>query len=113
MTQDLSFFRAIPMAVFDTSGLSGTYQPLNPDGFLYAIKTLKIYNGSNVGVTISYDGVTAEDYFPAGSTQIFDIQANHDTNSSYSSGEWKGRQGQILYGTGSSGSGNFYIIGYY
>lgn len=103
----------ITMAVFDTSGLSGTYQTLNGNGLEKDIKILKIYNGSTVGVTVSYNnGVDDQDYFPSGATQIIDLQTNHDTNSSYASGLLHMREGQIIMGKGSAGTGSFYIIGY-
>lgn len=111
--QDVSFFTAITMAVFDTSTLSGTYQSMNGTGFSNDIKVMKIYNGSNVGITVSYDnGGTDQDFFPAGATQILDLQTNHADNSSYSSGILNGRKGQLVMGKGSAGVGNFYIIGY-
>ena len=77
---------AIEMAVFNSSGLTGTLSALNGsgsytiytgDGFQDAIKVLKIYNASNVGLTLSFDGVTPNDFIPAGSHMILDIQTNH------------------------------------
>jgi hypothetical protein len=113
MTQDFSFFTCIPMAVFNTASLTGTYQSLNSSGFLYDIKILKIYNGGTTGITISYDnGVTDHDFFPAGSTQILDLQTNHSDNSSNGAGTLNGRARQILMGKGTAGTGNLYIIGY-
>ncbi len=109
---EYTYFHCIPMAVFDTATLTGTYASMNGAGFLYPIKLLKIYNGSTVGVTVSYSGTTDEDYFPAGATQIFDIQANHRCNANDSSGQLTGRQGQIMYAKGTAGTGNLYIIGY-
>ena len=110
---ELSSFQCITRAVFNTASLTGTYAALNGTGFSNDIKVLKIYNGSNVGVTISYDGgVTDHDFFPAGSTQILDLQTNHADNASNGSGTLYGRLGQILMGKGSIGVGNFYIIGY-
>lgn len=110
---DFSSFQAITMAVFDTAGLAGTYATLNGTGFSDDIKVMKIYNGSNVGVTISYNGgVDDQDFFPSGATQILDVQANHACNANDASGTLNGRKGQILFGKGSAGVGNFYIIGY-
>jgi hypothetical protein len=120
-TQELSRFQWVEMAVFDSSGLTGTYQALNGasqyliytgSGFPDSIKSLKIYNGSNVGITISFDGVTRQDFWPAGATIILDVQANHANNSAYGSGTLNGAQGQVIYGTGSAGVGNVYISAY-
>ena len=107
------YFQCIPLTVQSTTVASVAFTPINGAGFEKDIKLLKIYNGSNVDITISYDGVEPHDFFPAGSTQIFDIQANHACNSAYSSGTKLGREGQIMYGTWAAGTGNFYIIGYY
>ena len=113
MVQDASWFSCIPLAVFNTASLSASYQSLNGSGFGSDIKMLKIYNGGTTGMTISYDnGVTDHDYFPAGSTFILDIQANHADNSAYGSGTLNGRTGQIIMGKGTAGTGNFYITGY-
>jgi len=101
------------MATFDTSSLSGTYQSLNSTGFGEDIKMLKIYNASDVGITISYDGgANDNDFLPPVSTFILDIQANHADNSAYNSGTLNGRTGQIIMGKGSAGTGNVYIAGY-
>ena len=112
MGTDLSSFQCIPRAVFNTASLTGSYQALNGTGFGDDIKILKIYNAGTLGIDISYDGTTDHDYFPAGATQIIDLQANHADNSAYSSGTLNGRKGQVIYGKGKAGTGNLYIIGY-
>lgn len=113
---ETNYFRCIPMEVFNTATLTNTYQALNTSqetGFLRDIKLLKIYNAGTLGVTVSYDSVTDHDFFPAGATIIMDLQANHDCDSAYSSGKKTGRQGQIIYGKGTAGVGNLYIIGFF
>lgn len=121
MVQDLSSFQCIEMAIYNTSGLSGTYAGLNlassyaiytGNGFQFDIKILKIYNGSNQGVTVSYDGVTNHDYWPSGATIIIDLQTNHADNPSNGAGTLNGRQAQVIYGKGTAGTGNLYIAGY-
>ncbi len=120
-TQELSRMQWVEMAVFNTAALSGTYQALNGSaqytiytgsGFPDSIKSLKIYNASTVGVTVSFDGVTRNDFWPAGATIILDIQANHADNSAYAAGTLNGAMGQIIYGLGSAGVGNLYISAY-
>jgi hypothetical protein len=108
------YFVAIPMAHF-TGVLSGSYQAMNiisgsPNivGFQDPIKILKIYNNSTtVGIIVSYDGVTDQDYFPPGATQIIDLQTNHSVRIQ----TLGGAQGQIIYGKG-TGTADIYIIGY-
>lgn len=113
-TVETTSLDAIQMATFNMSTLSGTYQALNGTGFGDDIKVLKIYNDSDKGVTLSYDGSTDQDYMPAKSTMILDIQANHACNSSYGSGTKYGRKGQIIWGKGSAAATvvNIYIIGH-
>lgn len=112
MSDNPSYFSCIPLAVFNTATLTGTFQAMNGTGFPDTIKMLKIYNGGTNGVTISYDGVNAHDFFPPNSTFTFDAQANHADNSTDASGILNGRIGQIIYGMGTAGTGNFYISGY-
>lgn len=109
---DLSSFQCIPMAVFDSSTLTGTYASMNSTGFADDIKILKMYNGASVAVTISYDGVTDHDFLPVGATVIIDLQTNHSDFSSYGAGTLYGRKGQIIFGKGTAGTGNIYIIGF-
>lgn len=112
MTVELSSFQAITAESFDLTTLTGTFQPLNGTGFSDDIKILKIYNGSGVGVDISYDGVTKHDFWPSGATLIIDLQTNHADNSAYGAGTLNGRKGQIIYGRTSTTSTHLQIAGY-
>lgn len=112
MTFDLSSFQAIPAASFDLTTLTGTFQPLNGTGFAEDIKILKIFNGSAVGVDISFDGVTKHDFWPAGATLIIDLQTNHADNASSGAGTLNGRQGQIIWGRTSTTATQLQIAGY-
>lgn len=119
---NLDYFTCIEMAVFDMTGLTASFQPLNTateqpetssEGFQDAIKLLKFYNDGDTAVTISYNGLIPNDYIPAKATLIIDVQANHSCNSAYGSGTLNGRKGQYVYGKGTaSSSGNLYISGY-
>ena len=109
---ELDSFQPILSADFNLSSLTGTFQPLNGTGFSDNIKMLKIYNGSAIGVDISYDGVNKHDFWPAGATLIFDFQTNHNDNPPYGSGTLYGRAGQIIYGRTSSTSTDLNMSGY-
>jgi len=111
MSANLDYFQAIECVSFDLTGLTGSFAPLNGSGFSDTIKLLKIYNGSAVGVDISYDGVTKHDFWPAGATLIIDLQANHQ-NVGSEPGTLNGRKGQIIYGRTSSTSTQLQIAGY-
>jgi hypothetical protein len=108
-----NILQAITMAVYDTAGLAAAYAPLNGGGFSGDIKVLKIYNASNTPITISYDGVTDEDFYPATNGFILDIQSNHSSGGMSSPGKWRGKKGQIIYGKGAAGVGSLYIVGYF
>jgi len=109
---ELSSFQCITAATFDLTTLTGTFQALNGTGFSDDIKILKIYNGSGVGVDISYDGVNKHDFWPAGATLIIDLQTNHQNTSSFGSGTLYGRKGQIIYGRTSTTATQLQIVGY-
>ena len=95
---ELSSFQCIARATFDLTTLTGTYQPLNGAGFSDDIKILEIYNGSAVGVDISFDGVNDHTFWPSGATLIIDFQTNHSDNASNGAGTLNGRKGQIIWG---------------
>ncbi len=116
-----SRLQMIEMAVFDTAGLTSSFQGVNlaanysiytGNGFQAPIKMLQIYNGSTMGVTISFDGTTPNAYYPPGATLVIDCQANHATDSANASGILNGGLGQILYAKGTAGVGDLYIMGY-
>lgn len=109
---ELDSFQAITAASFNLATLTGSFQSLNGTGFSDNIKMLKVYNGSAVGVDISYDGVTKHDFWPAGATIIFDFQTNHQDAPPYGSGTLYGRAGQIIWGRTSSTSTQLQIAGY-
>lgn len=118
---ELSSLTMVEMAVFNTASLTGTFQALNGstsyliftgNGFQFDIKILKMYNASNVGITLSFDGTTRNDFIPSGGTLIVDLQTNAANSSSDATKRLNGRAGQILYGSGSAGVGNLYISGY-
>ncbi len=109
---ELYSFQCIPRATFDLTTLTGTYQSLNGSGFGDDIKILEIFNGSAVGVDISFDGVTDHAFWPSGATLIIDFQTNHSDNASNGAGTLNGRKGQKIYGKTSTTSTQLQITGY-
>lgn len=110
---ELDSFQPILSRDFDLTTLTGSFQPLNgTGGFSDNIKMLKIYNGSAVGVDISYDGVSKHDFWPSGATIIFDFQTNHQDSPPYGSGTLYGRAGQIIWGRTSSTATQLNMSGY-
>ncbi len=121
MSISLTSFQCPEMAIFNTAGLTTSFQAINNsgsysiysgNGLQTSIKIMKFYNGGTTGITISYDGVTNHDYFPPGSTFILDLQTNHADNSAYGAGTLNGREGLVIYGKGTAGTGSFYISAY-
>lgn len=111
-TTDTNYLQCITMAVFNTASLTGSYAALNGTGFSDDIKVLKVINLGTNGITVSLNGSTDHDFYPPGGYFVLDMQANHTTESPYASGTWRGKKGQIIYGKGTAGTGNLYIIGY-
>jgi hypothetical protein len=109
---ELDCVQWIPAVSFDLTTLTGTFQPLNGSGLGDNIKSLKLYNGSAVGVDISFDGVTKHDFWPSGATIIFDFQTNHQDAPPYGSGTLYLRAGQIIWGRTSTTSTQLQIAGY-
>jgi hypothetical protein len=109
---DKNYLQAIPLTTYDTSGLSGSYAAMNGSGTENRLKILKLFNASDTDVTISYDNSTDHDFIQSGATLIIDCQANND-RASHGGGSWHIAKSQIIYGKGSAGTGNLYIIGYY
>lgn len=112
VNRDMDYFAAIPCVSFDLGNLTGSFAAMNPGGFAEDIKILKIYNGSQTGVDISFDGVTKHDFWPAGATLIIDFQANHADNPNSSSGTKYGRKGQVIFGRTSTTSDQLQITGF-
>jgi hypothetical protein len=56
-------------------GISGTYAPIGTV-FNHPMRLFKIINTCNADVTISFDGVTDNDYVPAGSFVLYDCTTN-------------------------------------
>jgi hypothetical protein len=91
------WFQAITAEQFDPTTLTGTFQPITVAGFSDNIKVMTVYNGSNIPIDVSYDGVNLAAVWPAGATLIVDLQTNHDDNPPYGSGTLNGRAGQIIW----------------
>ncbi len=109
---ELSCVEAINNASFDLASLTGSWQPLNGTGFSDDIKQMVIFNGSAVGVDISFDGVTKHDFWPSGATLVLDFQANHANVGVGGQGTKYGRKGQIIWGRTSTTSTYLQISGY-
>ena len=102
-----NFIVPVPLATFNSTGLSGTYQLAAT--LASPVLILRIVNNSGVAVTVSYDGTNDHDVIQTLATLQLNIQANAGaTNFS----AWL-RQGTQIYVKGPSAStGLIYIAGY-
>ena len=103
--------QAVKLASFNSADVTNDYQPIitNTPGLAHSCFLLRITNESNKDVTISFDGVTDNDYIFSATANnipaIYPIQPN--TNSA------QFPQGQQIWLKGTTGTGTIYVAGYY
>lgn len=100
---------AIPLESIDSTTLSPVYQPINPSGLANACFFLKIINGGNTVITISYDGVTDHDVVFA--TSIAELPSGTVTSLREQSALFA--KGLVVYAKGVAGVGSIAVVGYY
>lgn len=102
--------KAIEMIGFDAATLTNNYQVINPNGLPNACSILYIVNSSNVGVAVSYDNDTDNDFILANNQREINAQANALFNN---------REQMFPVGTRVSvrspttGTGIIWLVGYY
>lgn len=102
--------KADEVAIFNSAGLSTSYQALNSGGLAGPTVLLRLYNGSSKDLIISYDGVKDHDFLKTGETLTLNFQANAAPNN-YAA---MLRKGTIVYIKGnSSGTGLISLAAYY
>lgn len=92
-----------------SSAVTALYAPLNGSGFTSAPFFVRIVNASNMAITISYDGVTDNEYIPANSVFELPCQANAQPGAYVALFP----KNTIVYVKGTAGTGNIYLSGYY
>jgi hypothetical protein len=97
------------LTAFNSSSLTGTYQPINPLGFSGPAVLIRLINNSSVDVNISYDGSYARDFLPKGTSLTLDIAAC----SVYPDFVTMFAKGTKVYVSGSAGTGNIYLAVYH
>ncbi len=101
---------AIPLATFNSASVLAGYLPINgPTGLDQPCIILRINNASNAAITISYDGVTDQEYLAAG--QVLNLEAQ--TNSLPQAKTCAFKKGTIVYVKGTAGVGTIVLSGYY
>lgn len=101
--------KALELATFDSASLSGTYQALNPDGFFKAPFYIRIVNDGSTAITVSFDGVTDNEYVPDVDSWELNSQQNAQPNN------WvcKWPSGTVVWIKGTAGMGTITLSGYY
>jgi hypothetical protein len=102
--------KADTVSIFDTSGLSTSFQAMNAGGLTGPTVLIRVYNASNRDIYISYDGSHSHDFLKSGDTLTLNFQNNAAPNNNVA----MMKKGTIVYVKGaSSGSGNISLSAYY
>ena len=105
-----SFVKAITAESINAAGFGGGFVPINEDGLEQACFLIRIINGSNVVVSISYDGIAENDVLLPNETLQLDFQTNSSPNGYIA---WL-KKGTIVYADASmAGVGFVLLAGYY
>jgi len=99
---------AIPMTIYDASGLKGAWEVVHP-GLPEQLIYIRYYNDSDIVIKVSYDGSTAHDILIDGTNHTVNFQ----TNSEQTNRMCVLAKGTKIYMYGAQGTGNVYIVGYY
>lgn len=89
------------LRTFDSAGLSGTYQAVGGP-LLHPAAIVRIINNSGVLVTISTDGINAQDVLPTLTSVEYNATSNTPTHGSDATFIPQGRQ-YLVSGTASTG----------
>ena len=101
--------KAIPLSTFGSSSLSGTYQAINASGLPNSCFFVRINNGGNTPITISYDGVTDNEFIRSNSEFELPSQANSQPNAMKALSP----KGRVYWVKGTAGAGTISLSGYY
>lgn len=100
---------AVPLIHFDTAGLTGAFQAINPSGLDASCFLARIVNDSGNAITISLNGTSDADYILAHGTWEINAQQNAQPQAEMC----QFKKGQIFYVSGTAGAGTVTLAGYY
>lgn len=100
--------QAITLTSILSSSVTSTYQSINPGGLTAPCFMIRIINASTEDVTISYDGVTNNEYVQSGDIAQLNFQTNSQPNNQVS----KLSSGTQIWVKGTAGTGDIYLSGY-
>jgi hypothetical protein len=79
--------------------------------FAHLMRLVKFVNNTNADVSVSFDGVTNNDFVPANSFCLYDFQTNAQAENKFTTSI--GTPIFIKYASGAPTSGSFYIVAVY
>jgi hypothetical protein len=101
--------KALELSTFDAAALTSSYQSMNAPGLAEACFMIRIVNNSNVAITVSYDGITDNEYVAPTSPAKLGFQQNAQP-AAYVALLPKFTQ---VYVKGTAGTGTIALSGYY
>ena len=102
--------KAIPLASINTAGLIATFLPINAGGLPAPCFNIRLINHSNIGIMISYDGITAHDYVLRGEVLTLPYQSEAGPHNDFAYLP----QGTTIYASApAAGIGLLYLAAYY
>lgn len=101
--------KSVPLSIFSSASLSGTYQAMNSGGLPNACFLVKISNGGGTDIFISYDGTNDAEMVRANSDFVLPSQSNSQPNAQKALSP----KGRVFYVKGTAGMGNISLSGYY
>jgi hypothetical protein len=102
--------KAVPVALLNAAGLTGGFDVINAAGLPQSCFRIRISNLTNVGIGISFDGVTLHDGLKVGDVLDFPAQQNA-RGPGYVANFKKGLK--IYAVSAAPGIGFIYLAGYY
>ena len=105
----IDIVKANPLSTLASGAVTTSYQPLNTTPFQYPVLIAYIINDSSAPITISYDGVTDQDYIRAGETRPYNVQ----TNAQPPSYKLAFARNTTVYVKGTAGTGTIALSTYY
>jgi hypothetical protein len=100
---------ALTMSSKDSATVGAGYAALNAGGLAQSCSILRIVNDSNQAITVSYDGVTDQDYVAANTS----LQLYFQTNAQPDTGRALLARGTVVSVKGTAGVGTIKLIGYF
>lgn len=88
----------------DASTFTGSYQTLG-SALASPACLVKIVNNTTVDIDVSVDGVTDQDFVPAGSFFLYDLRANHGQEF-----DFVFQKGTQFYVNAAAGTGDVYLV---